>query len=229
MDLRKITNERRRSMLLEKGSRLIMVGDSITDCGRDYNAQPAGWGSFGEGYVNLVNAFLTGLCPQYEIMVINKGVNGNTIVDLKERWEKDVLALQPDWVSVMIGVNDVWRHFDTVLQQIKGTTIEEYERTYRQLVDSMRDRVKGIIIMSPFMIEPNKKDEMRQMVEEYAAVARKIAREYGLIYADIQAAVDNYLEHLSPYIISADRVNPNLSGHMIIAREFMKSIEFEWK
>ena len=111
-------------MLLQEGTRLVMIGDSITDCNRAYDAMPAGWGSFGDGYVNLVNACLTGLAPEQKVMVINKGISGNTILDLQSRWDEDVLALKPDWVSIMIGVNDAWRHFDGVLSQVVTGNIE---------------------------------------------------------------------------------------------------------
>lgn len=168
-------------MRLEKGSRLIMAGDSITDCGRDYQAAPAGWGSYGDGYVNLVNGFLTGLAPEKEIMVVNKGVSGNTIVNLKERWQKDILDLKPDWVSIMIGVNDVWRQFDGVLQQVSQVSEEEYREIYEELILTTKPNVKQMVILSPFLIQENKEDPMRKMVERYAAIAKELAKKHELI------------------------------------------------
>lgn len=216
-------------MRLEKRSRLVMIGDSITDCGRDYNATPAGWGSFGDGYVNLVNACLTGLAPSYGIMVANKGVNGNTIRDLKKRWQKDVLDLKPDYVSVMIGINDVWRHFDGVLQQTEQVGMEEYRRIYDELITETKPKVKDIFIMSPFMIEPNRQDPMRRMVDEYADIARETAARHGLLYVDVQKKIDAFLDELSPYIICSDRVHPNVQGHMIVAKAFLDGLGFSWE
>ena len=69
----------------------------------------------GDGYVHLINAYTTALLPQMELMIVNRGVSGDTVVDLKKRWKDDVLAFHPDWVTIMIGVNDVWRHFDGTL------------------------------------------------------------------------------------------------------------------
>lgn len=216
-------------MRLEKGSRLVMIGDSITDCGRNYEANPAGGGSFGDGYVNLVNACLTGLAPSYGIMVVNKGVNGNTIVDLKKRWQKDVLDLKPDYVSVMIGINDVWRHFDGSLQQLELVDPEEYKRVYDELITDTKPKVKEIFIMSPFMIEPNRQDKMRTMVDAYAEIARETADRHGLLFIDVQKKIDAFLEELSSYIISGDRVHPNVQGHMIVAKAFLDGIGFSWK
>lgn len=216
-------------MRLEKRSRLVMIGDSITDCGRNYDAAPAGGGSFGDGYVNLVNACLTGLAPSYGVMVVNKGVNGNTIRDLKKRWQKDVLDLKPDYVSVMIGINDVWRHFDGVLQQTEQVNQEEYRRTYDELITETKPKVKDIFIMSPFMIEPGRQDPMRRMVDEYAKIARETADRHGLLYIDVQKKIDAFLEELSPYIICGDRVHPNVQGHMIVAKAFLDRIGFSWE
>ena len=102
-------------MLIHENSKLVMIGDSITDAGRNYNAGEGWQDAFGYGYVNLVNGLLMTNYTEKKIRVVNKGVNGNTIRDLKARWKEDVLDLKPDWLSIMIGINDVWRHYDTPL------------------------------------------------------------------------------------------------------------------
>ncbi len=215
-------------MLLEKNSRLIMAGDSVTDCGRNYDAIPAGWGSFGDGYVSLVNACLTTLAPEQEIMVVNRGVSGNNIRDLNARWERDVLALKPDYISVMIGINDVWRYFDAPLQQPEFVDKTEFEDTYCTLMEKTLPQVRGMFVMSPFMAEPNRGDPMRKTVEEYAAIARRTAEKYKVPYIDVQAKVDRFLQSLSSYVISSDRVHPNLQGHMILAKAFLDAVRLDW-
>ncbi|WOC32855.1 MULTISPECIES: SGNH/GDSL hydrolase family protein [Caproicibacterium] len=216
-------------MLLEKGSRLVMIGDSVTDCGRNYQAAPAAWDSYGDGYVRLVNAVLTGLAPEQKIMVVNKGVNGDTIRHLKARWKQDVTALHPDYLSVMIGINDVWRQFDGELQQLETVSPAEYEQTYCELLEQTKPQVKNIFIFSPFFMELNRSDPMRRRVDEYAAIARRIAEKFGLPYIDVQKRIDRYLQSLSYFYISADRVHPNLQGHMILAKAFLDTVEFDWK
>lgn len=215
-------------MKLEKRSRLIMIGDSITDCDRVYDAPPAGWGSFGNGYVQLVNSILTGLSPESEIMVINKGISGNTILDFKKRWEKDVIEMKPDYVSIMIGINDVWRHFDASLQQLELVDEQTFAETYEKLIVKTKPLVKDIFILSSFMIEPNKEDAMRKMTDCYNAIAKNIAQKHGLIFIDVQKQMDVFLESLSSYALCNDRVHPSLSGHMIIAKAFLDGIGFSW-
>jgi len=205
-----------------------MIGDSITDCGRNYDAPPAGPSSFGEGYVNLVNACLTGLNPNARIMVINKGISGNRITDLKERWEKDVKALNPDWVSVMIGVNDAWRHFDNILTQAKQVEEEEFTEIYAELIQKTLAYAKGMILVSPFMLETNREDPMRKMIERYGAIGKKMAEKYNLIFVDVQEKMDEFMESLPNCTLSGDRVHPNVQGHMIIAKAILDAVGFEW-
>jgi lysophospholipase L1-like esterase len=100
------------ALQLASGSKLVMIGDSITDCGR---SRPVGEGLFdaiGKGYVAYVDALLGAAYPERQIRVVNMGCSGNTVRDLAARWQTDVLDLQPDWLSIMIGINDVWRQFD---------------------------------------------------------------------------------------------------------------------
>ena len=101
-------------MRLQTGCRLLFVGDSVTDCGR---LRPIGAGShpaLGDGYVSQVDTALRALRPDPAIEVTNMGVSGDMIRDLAGRWERDVLEVGADWLSVMIGINDVWRQFDAV-------------------------------------------------------------------------------------------------------------------
>jgi len=103
-------------MKIENGSKLLFIGDSITDCGR---ARPVGeglhWNNLGNGYVSIVQAQILTKHPESRIIVINMGVGGDTVRHLKARWQTDVLDLKPDWLSIMIGINDVWRQFDNPL------------------------------------------------------------------------------------------------------------------
>ncbi|RDU23805.1 SGNH/GDSL hydrolase family protein [Anaerosacchariphilus polymeriproducens] len=215
-------------MLLEKNSRLLMIGDSITDCGRSYDSEPGGWDSFGDGYVSLMNAFFTALEPKKQIMVINKGISGDTILHLKQRWEKDVFSLNPDYISIMIGVNDVWRQFDGILKQDIPVTPEIFRNTYQELIEITLPKVKNIFLLGCFMIESNKNDKMAAMVHQYADITKELADKYSLPFIDVQSYFDKFLLHLNSFILSSDRVHPNLQGHMLIAKAFLDTIGFEW-
>jgi len=215
-------------MKLTKNSKLVMIGDSITDTGR---AQPIGEApaGLGSGYVSLVNALLGAVNPELRIRVINTGTGGNTVRELKGRWQRDVIDLKPDWLSVMIGINDVWRRFDRPLHSEIHVDEAQYERTLTDLVEQVRPSLTGLVLMTPFFLEPNRDDPMRKMMDVYGEIVARIAREHDAIFVDTQAAFDSNLEFCHPAYLAGDRVHPNLTGHMILARSFLNALDFEWK
>lgn len=218
-------------MKLEKNKKLIFIGDSVTDAGRNYAADLAGYDSWGNGYVNLINAALTAIYPDYQTMVINQGVNGNDILKLAARWQQDVLALKPDYVSILIGVNDAWRHFDTAVFQQRDDLVDAdlYTKTYQKLIDQTKSVTDKIIVVSPFMFEPNHNEKMRTMVEQFAAIAKQLAVKNNLLYVDVQSKVDQFLTQQSSYILTQDRVHPNVQGSMLVAKTWLDAIDFNWK
>lgn len=215
-------------MLIESNCKLVMIGDSVTDCDR---AKPYGeglFGAIGKGYVSLVSGLIESTYPERKIRVVNMGNGGNTVRDLKERWEKDILDLKPDWISIMIGVNDVWRQFDSPLITEQHVYLEEYEETLKNIVKDTLPLVKGIVLMTPYFMELNKSDSMRAKLDQYGQVVNRIAKKYGTVFVDTQAAFDEILKHFHSAAIGWDRVHPNITGHMVIARAFLNAIEYSW-
>jgi lysophospholipase L1-like esterase len=209
-------------MLIKPKSKLLMIGDSITDCGR---AQPVGEAAndgLGNGYVNLVNALLSATYPAHNIQVINMGIGGNTVPDLAARWESDVLALRPDWLSVMIGINDVWRQFDTPHQTELHVPLDVYVSTLEELIEKTRPLAQGVVMLSPYFIEPDKAEPMRAMMDTYGAAMRQIAQRQRAIFVDTQAALDLLMN------LASDRVHPNQVGHAALARAFLNAVEYVW-
>lgn len=202
-----------------------MIGDSITDCGR---ARPVGQGltetSMGNGYVSLVAAFFAAVSPAHGVRVINMGISGNTVRDLKARWQTDVEALHPDWLSILIGINDVWRQFDSPNEPARHVQPEEFERTLEDLVRTTAPSVRGLVLMTPYMIEPDRNDPMRTMMDSYGKIVRRIALDHGALLVDIQAEFDKAMAFIKPDQLSSDRIHPNLSGHMIIAHAFLTAV-----
>lgn len=123
----------------------------------------------------------------------------------------------------MIGLNDVWRHFDAFEREEYYVSLEEYERNLEQMAGSA-DKVREFVSVSPFFMEGNRADPMRQMTEQYAAVMKKVADRRGLRFVDMQAAFDIFLQHRSGISISWDRVHPGDTGSMIIARRLLKEM-----
>ncbi len=141
-------------MKIHSSSTLLMIGDSITDCGRARPvAEAVNW-DLGNGYVSLIHALLGATCPERHIRIRNTGISGNTVRDLAARWQSDVLDLKPDWLSIMIGINDVWRQFDAPLQTEWHVTLDEYLSILEQLVRTTRPQLKGLVLMTPISSNP---------------------------------------------------------------------------
>jgi lysophospholipase L1-like esterase len=215
-------------MKIHPNSKLLMIGDSITDCGRARPIAEANGDALGNGYVSLVNACITASTPQANIRMVNMGISGNTVRDLAARWKSDVLALNPDWLSIMIGINDVWRQFDSWLQRESHVDLEEYHQTLEKLIQTTKPHLKGLVLMTPYFIEPNRANPMRARMDEYGAVVCDLAVSHGAILVDTQAAFDEVLSELHPMALAADQVHPNLTGHMILARAFLKAVGYTW-
>ena len=214
-------------MKLPAHSHLVLIGDSVTDCNR---ARPVGDGSpdaLGDGYVAEINALLLAAYPTRAIRITNMGISGNTVRDLVARWETDVLALKPDWLSVMIGINDVWRHFDA-LRQSEAVPPEEFARTYGALLARTRPQLRGLVLMTPYYLEPRKSDPMRRRMDDFGGIVRQLAATHGATLVDTQAAFDRVLAHHPSAALSADRVHPNRSGHIILACAFLAAVDFAW-
>jgi len=213
---------------IEAKSKLIFMGDSITDAGR---SRPSGEGLFdplGGGYVSFINALINSTYPEGPIRVVNKGNSGDTSRSMLKRWKEDCIDQNPDWVSIMIGINDVWRQFDMALYPEELVLIEEYEKNLVEMLESLNGNVKGIILCTPFFIESNIQDEMRNRMDKYSAVVKKLAEKYNTVFVDMQEAFNSALKHHYSARFAWDRVHPNNTGHMILARAFLKAIGYEF-
>jgi len=211
-------------MLFQKNTTLLFIGDSVTDCGR---ARPVGEGEgLGLGYVNMASALLAAKYYSDNIKILNTGISGNTVRDLKGRWQSDVLDLKPNYLSILIGINDVWRRFDSPNNPELAVGIEEYEATYRELVEQTKCKVKKIIMMTPFLAEANKTEPMMKHLLGYIDVVKKIAADNkdDVILVDLQEEADRYISGGMPSeIIAGDRVHPSQIGGMIIAQAFLRA------
>ena len=215
-------------MKIAPRSKFILIGDSVTDMGR---SRPVAQGLFnphGTGYPNVVQGLLTSVYPDYFINVVNMGESGNTVRDLKARWQRDVIDLKPDWLSIMIGINDVWRQFDTPQIPEHGVPPDEYRATLRELVASTKALVKGLVVITPVYWELNKQDAMAARVAEYQTICREIAEGEGVLFCDAQAYADRVLKCCSPNYIAWDRVHPNIPGANVLAHALLDTLEFDW-
>lgn len=211
-------------MLFEKGDKILFIGDSISDFDR---ARPVGEGLFnawGTSYVADVGATLACAYPELGLRVVNMGISGNQVRDLLARWQSDVLDLKPDWVSVLIGINDVWRQFDCPQMPETHVSPEEYRAGYEELIQRTLPLVKGMVLMTPYFMEPNRADPMRSRMDQYGQIVRELAQRHDLVFVDLQAGWDQLFQHMHPCNIAWDRIHPNQIGHMHIARQFLRAV-----
>jgi lysophospholipase L1-like esterase len=235
-------------MLLSLGQKLVFIGDSITDCDRQGRAAP-----YGHGYVGLVRSLLLARYPHLGLTVVNRGVAGDTTRELAARWPRDVLAERPDWLAVLIGINDVWRAFDDrpwaspqagvagrlgrrwlarrrrpPVEKASGAVpLPEYAATLRRLLTLAGGQGGArLILMEPYLIEPDRSEPMRRCMDAYGAVVRELAAASGAVLVRTQAAFDAALAHTTPADWADDRIHPNAAGHAVIALAFLRAIGF---
>ena len=215
-------------MKIAKNSKFILIGDSVTDAGRTRPVAEGLFNPHGTGYPNIVQGLLTSVYPDYMIRVVNMGNSGNNVRDLKARWQTDVIDLKPDWVSIMIGINDIWRQFD--LPQMPETHVyaKEYEKTLEELIVATKPVVKGLVILTPVFWEINKKDPMAALTMKYGAICKKLAAKHGVIFADAQAYADRMLRSCHSAYVTWDRVHPNIPGHNVLAHALLDAVEFDF-
>ncbi|MBQ8323500.1 MAG: SGNH/GDSL hydrolase family protein [Clostridia bacterium] len=208
--------------------KIVLFGDSITDAGRnrsvDYDKS-----SYGFGYPSFIAGELLAKDPNgYDI--INRGISGNRVVDLYARIKADVWNLQPDVLSILIGINDIWHE----LGHGNGVDLVRYEKIYRMLIEDTKERLPKlkIVICEPFVLEgAATKEKYAEFLEvkKYAKVAKRLAEEYGLYYLPLQETLDKAAEKYGAEKYLSDGVHPTVAGAKLIADEwlalFKKEIE----
>ena len=211
-------------------SKLILFqGDSITDCGREREDIT----STGDGYPNMVKGQLGYEKPgEYEF--INKGISGNRIVDVYARIKADIINLKPDYMSLLIGVNDVWHELGG---RYNGVSAEKFEKIYGMLIEEILEALPDIkiMILEPFVLEassttatetePERWDYFRTEVPLRAAAAKRIAEKYGLSYVALQDKFDEACKWEQNSYWLGDGVHPTSMGHWIIKNEWMKAFQ----
>jgi lysophospholipase L1-like esterase len=208
------------NLVFQPGQRLVFIGDSITDAGRRKEGIP-----YGSGYVHLARAFLIARYPELGLAILNQGIGGNTIRDLDRRWEEDVVRVQPDWLSIKIGINDVWRQ--VAQRPDEAVLLEEYAATYERLLRRTRAATQArLILMEPYVIERDRDDPFRAIIDTYLPVVHRLAREYDAILIQTQAAFDEALAAQPSSYWATDRVHPNAPGHAVIARAFLRGVGY---
>ena len=213
---------------------ILFQGDSITDCSRERSAQAAGNAMpryYGHGYPFSVASRLSLAYPgEYEFY--NRGIGGNRIVDIYARIKIDILNLRPDFMSLLVGVNDVWHE----VAYKNGVATPKFERVYRMLLDEIYEELPDtkILLFTPFVLEgtstvdpenPAKWAAFRDGTAERAEAVCRIAKDYPVTLSVTQPLFDEAAKAVPAHHLTWDGVHPTLAGNEILATEFIKWFE----
>ena len=214
--------------------RILFYGDSITDANRN-RENPNHMTALGNGYVRSLAEKLIGKSPnQYE--VINKGISGNRIVDLYSRIKVDCWNLEPDLISILIGVNDVWHEVESQ----NGVELDRFEKVFRMLIEDTKERLPNVKIMllEPFVLKGlatedcdyvENRYEKFLSVYEYAKVVKKLAEDYGCVFVPLQEKFNEGAKVNGNEFYLSDGVHPWFGGATLIAEEWWKAFEANFK
>lgn len=210
------------SFLWQPGQTVVMTRDSITDCGRRAEQAP-----LGGGYVRQVVDLVTARYPERQIKFVNTGIGGNCVDDLQGRWQEDVIDHRPDWVTIMIGINDLHR----TLNDVKHLPPEEYEPRYRDILTRTREAGARLMLIDPFYLslehgQETAQGEVLRRLDGYLGVVARLAEEFSAVHVATQEAWLKVLRHVPPQQWCNEPVHPNAHGHMVIAHAVLSAAGF---
>ncbi len=204
---------------------ILFQGDSITDWGRDHtNTMPNNTSALGSGYALVTAAQLLLQYPEKNLQIYNKGISGNKVYQLVERWDTDCLALKPNVLSIHIGVNDYWH---TITAGYTGT-IDTYITDYHKLLDRTKQALPNVklVICEPFALKGVKAvdDTWYPTFDLFRKAARDIAKEYDATFVPFQAAFDKAVESAPAAYWNLDGVHPSVAGEALMAKAWMEAV-----
>jgi lysophospholipase L1-like esterase len=197
--------------------RVLFQGDSITDGNRGRSADPNH--ILGHGYAFIIAARHGAGFPERKLDFTNRGVSGNTVLELEKRWAKDTLALKPDLLSVMIGVND----------QSRNVTLEAYEAIYEKLLTDARTQNPKLklVLIEPFVRHPGK--PVPEGIVARQAIVAKLAQKHGAALVKLQKVFDDAAAKTADDYWVWDTVHPTYRGHQLLADEWERVVREYWK
>jgi lysophospholipase L1-like esterase len=221
-----ISNSAAKKVSLNANDTILFQGDSITDWGRKKTeTEPNSFAMLGNGYAYLSAADLLLNNPDKNFKIYNKGVSGNKVYQLADRWETDCLAIKPNVLSIMIGVNDFWH---TLTNGYTGT-IETYRTDYKKLLDRTKQALPDVkfIIGEPFAVKGVKSvdDKWYPKFNEYRAVAKEIAADFNAPFIPYQAIFDEAIKTAPGIYWTNDGVHPSVAGANLMAHAWLKMVK----
>ncbi|MBN2308008.1 MAG: SGNH/GDSL hydrolase family protein [Candidatus Hydrogenedentes bacterium] len=202
---------------IRSGQTVLFIGDSITDCGRRAGERP-----LGGGYVKLFTDLLTIREPAKRVNVINKGIGGDNVIGLRNRWTDDVLRHAPDWLSIKIGINDL----HGALNEAHPDPIppRRYAEAYTEILERTRDALPKcrILLIDPFYLSTERaatsfRRAVLDLLPEYLAVVHRLSRQFDTGLVKTHGLFQKLLKHHEADTFCPEPVHPNATGHLAIA------------
>jgi lysophospholipase L1-like esterase len=211
---------------LAKGQTILFQGDSITDAGRDKQAD--GYNTariLGTGYAMLAGASLLEKYATLDLKIYNKGISGNKVNDLAARWDKECIEIKPDVLSILIGVNDIWH---TLMGRFNGTP-GIYREGYTELLEKTKKALPNVklIIGEPYGVKGVKAVDEKWYPQflEYQKAARDLADQFGAVFIPYQAIYDEALSRAPGLYWTPDGVHASLAGAKLMAEAWMQTVK----
>lgn len=200
---------------------LLFIGDSITESGRNKENE-----HLGDGYVRLIRDYFLINSPNKVPTILNKGVGGDKITDLNLRWEEDVIKLNPDYISISIGINDVWGQLDH--PEKEQVYPGQFKEIYRRLLARVKDRTKAkLILMEPTIIEEDRNSEGNKKLIPYVEIVQQLAKDFQAILVPTHQAFIRYLISPTECRLTTDGVHMNSTGNLLMAHTWIKALNYD--
>ncbi|WP_138418848.1 SGNH/GDSL hydrolase family protein [Aquibacillus sediminis] len=202
---------------MDRRKRIIFIGDSITDCVRKEDPEQIGY-----GYVRLIRDQLIIDDPLDFSEVINKGVGGDRVIDLANRWTGDVINLHPDYVSVSIGINDVWRQLDN--PDMEQVYPDQFKKVYYDLLQQVKSETgASLILMEPTIIEEDVHSPGNQKLKDYVQIVRDLADQFDALLVPTHRVFGNFMSNPKHPKLTVDGVHMNSLGNLLMAQTWLKT------
>jgi lysophospholipase L1-like esterase len=210
--------------VIKDGDTIVFAGDSITDCGRRAESAP-----YGAGYVKATISLITARYPERRINYVNAGIGGNTVEDLRNRWHDDVLFYQPNWVTILIGINDLHRCLGDGATAVPP---DKFERLYRELLEMTAAQGKAsCVLLDPFYISTDTESDSHRsrvlhMLGDYLAIVAKLAKQFDCRHVMLHHIFQEQLRHRPAEFFCPEPVHPALTGHLVIAHALLNALNW---
>jgi lysophospholipase L1-like esterase len=210
------------ALALKDGDVFVFMGDSITDCGRRDAGTPQGM-----GYVAIAQGLILAKAPALQVTYFNRGIGGDTTVELENRWQEEVLDLRPTWMSVLVGINDCYQFVSGRAEVGPEPFAARYESLLRRAVEATGCR---LILLEPFLFTTRERMDENgargwDLLPRYRETAAKLATQFNATLIRTHEIGQEIIAKHGPEVLCPEPVHPNLIGHAMMAGRLVKALK----